>query len=267
MIEITSNTGVKLVIGLNQKSKTRKKENAFVVEGPRMTFETPVSLLKRVYFSESFSMTDEEKEALHKFKAKGIFVEEVSEKVMKAMSDTITPQGILAVVERPSYELDDLLGRDDSQAPMVLVMETIQDPGNLGTMFRTAEGAGCSGIVMTKDTVDLFSPKVVRSTMGSLYRMPFYVTEDLGETISYLKEKSLRFYAAALDGKQSYDRFDYSGPCGFLIGNEGNGLSKEAMDFADDKLIIPMSGQLESLNAAMAAGILMYEGARQRRKK
>lgn len=263
MIESTSNAGVKLVIGLNQKSKNRKKENAFVVEGPRMTFETPISLLKRVYYSESYSLSSEEKETLQRFQSNGILVEEVSEKVMKAMSDTITPQGILAVVEKPSYKLKDLLGEN----PMVLVMETIQDPGNLGTMFRTAEGAGCSGIVMTKDTVDVFSPKSVRSTMGSLYRMPFFVTDDLADTVSWLKNEGVRFYAAALDGTKPYDGFDYSESCGFLIGNEGNGLSKEAMDLADDKLVIPMGGQLESLNAAMAAGILMYEGARQRRKK
>lgn len=264
MIESTSNAGVKLVIGLNQKSRNRKKENAFVVEGPRMVFETPVSLLKRVYYEIDCPLGDKEKARLEEFSQKGIFVETVSPKVMKAMADTVTPQGILAVVEKPSYRLEDLMDCE-SHNPMILVMETIQDPGNLGTMFRTAEGAGCSGILMSKDTVDVFSPKAVRSTMGSLYRMPFYIADSLQETILKLKDDGICFFAAALDGKKSYDEFDFSGPCGFLIGNEGNGLTKEAIELADEKLIIPMGGQLESLNAAMAAGILMYEGARQRR--
>ena len=263
MIESVSNPGVKLVSGLVTKSKIRKKEGSFVVEGPRMVFETPRELLQRIYVCEEFSLSEEEKEKLQEYKAQGVLVEEVTLKVMKAMSDTVTPQGILAVVKQPSYELEDTL----KDCPYLLVLERIQDPGNLGTMFRTAEGAGCTGIIMTKDTVDVFSPKVVRSTMGSLYRMPFYITEDLGNTVSALKEKGLRFYAAALDGKKTYDGFNYTKPVGFFIGNEGNGLSKDAMDMADEKLIIPMSGKLESLNAAMAAGILMYEGARQRRNQ
>ncbi|MCR4674855.1 MAG: RNA methyltransferase [Lachnospiraceae bacterium] len=261
MIESISNAGVKLVVGLNAKSKLRKKENAFVVEGPRMVFETPKNLLKRVYISENFPLSMEEESQLKEYKDQGVLVETVTEKIMKTMSDTVTPQGILAVVEKPVYKLKDVMG----EVPLLLVLETIQDPGNLGTMFRTAEGAGVTGIIMTKDTVDVFSPKVVRSTMGSLYRMPFVITESLQSTILLLKEEGLSFYAAHLEGKRTYDSFDYKKPSGFLIGNEGNGLTDEMTELADEKLIIPMEGKLESLNAAMASGILMYEAARQRR--
>lgn len=261
MIESISNAGVKLVVGLNSKSKVRKKENAFVVEGPRMVFETPKELLKRIYISEDFTLSDDEKALLDAYRNTGVIVEEVTEKVMKTMSDTVTPQGILAVVEKPSYTVKDLL----NQTPLLLVLERIQDPGNLGTMFRTAEGAGVSGIIMSKDTVDVFSPKVVRSTMGSLYRMPFVIAEDLHSVILELKEEGVFFYAAHLEGKATYDSFDYKKPSGFLIGNEGKGLSDELAEIADEKLIIPMGGRLESLNAAMASGILMYEAARQRR--
>ncbi len=261
MIESTSNAGVKLVIGLKEKAKNRKKENAFVVEGPRMVFETPVHLLKKVYVAESFDFGVEEERKLLSLVQQSVTVEEVTDKVMKAMTDTVTPQGILAVVEKPEYKLSDLL----ADTPLLLVLETIQDPGNLGTIIRTAEGAGVTGIVMSKDTVDLFSPKVVRSTMGSLYRMPFYVAEDLPATVLELKEKGITFFAAHLQGKKCYDENDYRKPTAFFIGNEGNGLSDEIAALADEKILIPMAGQLESLNAAMAAGILSYEAARVRR--
>ena len=261
MIESTSNAGVKLVIGLREKAKNRKKENAFVVEGPRMVFETPVNLLKKVYVAESFKAGEKEKKELLGLTQQSVSVEEVSDKVMRALCDTVTPQGILAVVEKPAYELEDLL----KGTPLLLVLETIQDPGNLGTILRTAEGAGCTGVILSKDTVDLFSPKVVRSTMGSLYRMPYYVAEDLGETIDALKKCGVTFFAAHLKGKKCYDECDYRKPSAFLIGNEGNGLTDEIAEKADEKIIIPMAGKLESLNAAMSAGILAYEAARVRR--
>jgi TrmH family RNA methyltransferase len=198
---------------------------------------------------------------MEKAKEKGI-LEVVTEDVFAEMSDTEHPQGVLAVIEQPSYQLKDLM----TDAPLLMILEDIQDPGNLGTIFRTAEGAGVSGIIMSRGTVDLFSPKVVRSTMGSIYRMPFLVAEDLPEMIRSIKGEGVRLYAAHLEGKKYHDGFAYTGPSGFMIGNEGNGLSRELTDYADDLLLIPMGGQLESLNAAMAAGILMYEANRQRRK-
>ena len=147
----------------------------------------------------------------------------------------------------------------------MLITENVQDPGNLGTMFRTAEGAGVTGILMSKNTVDVFNPKTIRSTMGSVYRMPFLYTEDIKESVELLKRQGISCYAAHLKGKDFYEKSDYTQPTAFLIGNEGNGLSEELADTADTYIKIPMGGKLESLNAAMAAGILMYEANRQRR--
>ena len=118
---------------------------------------------------------------------------------------------------------------------------------------------------MSKATVDIFHPKVIRSTMGSLFRVPFYIAGDLAETVSALKEKGVVFYAAHLKGKLSYQEADYGKPCGFLIGNEGNGLSPDIASLADAYIHIPMEGSVESLNAAIAAALLMYEAKRQRR--
>ena len=148
--------------------------------------------------------------------------------------------------------------------PHVIILESLQDPGNLGTIVRTALGAGATGIIMNQTTVDIYSPKVVRSTMGALFKMPHLVVEDLHATMEELKAKGVSLYAAHLKGEKFYDEFDFNKPCGFLIGNEGNGLTKETADLASDYLKIPMEGGLESLNASVAAAILMYEVHRQR---
>ena len=120
-------------------------------------------------------------------------------------------------------------------------------------------------MILSKESVDIYNPKTIRSTMGSIFRVPFYITEDLHGTLGQLQEKGIRVYAAHLEGSVCYDEPDYTGGTAFLIGNEGNGLTAETAKLADTYIRIPMGGQLESLNAAMAAGILMYEASRQRR--
>lgn len=257
MITSTGNTQIKKIIQLNTKGRARRNSRAFVVEGIKMFEEAPDDWIEAVYVSESFLKNHEEL-------VKGRDHEVVSDHVLKHISDTMTPQGILCVLKMPEYRMEDLLGEENRQ-PLLLVTENIQDPGNLGTMFRTAEGAGATGIIMNQCTVDLFNPKTIRSTMGSIYRMPFLYAEDLGDIIGELREQGIRFYAAHLKGKGSYDEPDYTYPTGFLVGNEGNGLSEETASLADTYIRIPMEGQLESLNVAMASGILMYEANRQRR--
>ena len=186
----------------------------------------------------------------------------VSDNVFKSVSDTQTPQGILCVIKKPEYALEEMLKGEQTH---LLILESIQDPGNLGTMVRTGEGAGITGVIMNQTTVDLFNPKTIRSTMGSIYRVPFFVTKDLAGTISLLKEQQVNVYAAHLKGTLSYDEPDYKKKTAFLIGNEGNGLSDEIADLADTYIKIPMQGQVESLNAAISASLLMYETGRQRR--
>ncbi len=249
MITSTSNKQIKHIIQLQKKSRLRRQEDCFIVEGPRMVEETPEDMLQEIYVSESFLPNWQGKDC-----------EVVSDAVMKAMSDTATPQGVLALVNRPHYSLEEIL---EKRPGHLLCVEAVQDPGNLGTMFRTGEGAGITGVIMHPNTVDIFNPKTVRSTMGSLYRVPFVISEDWQGDLLRIKEAGVKLYAAHLQGEQMYDMFDYASDCGFLIGIEGNGLTKET---ADTYLKIPMGGSLESLNAAMAAGILMYEVNRQRRK-
>ena len=268
MITSTNNQQMKQVTLLLKKAKERKNTKTFVVEGPRMVVEAPADRLKAVYVAESFENSKENTSLLSELKDKcskaNAMYEVVADNVFKSVSDTQTPQGIMAIVAMPEYDLEQLLNGNNTH---LLILESIQDPGNLGTMVRTGEGAGVTGIIMNKTTVDLFNPKTIRSTMGSIYRIPYFVTEDLDGTMKELQEKGISLYAAHLKGEHAYDEEDYTGACGFLIGNEGNGLSDEIANLADTYIKIPMEGQVESLNAAISATLLMYEANRQRRRK
>ncbi|MCI8482907.1 MAG: RNA methyltransferase [Lachnospiraceae bacterium] len=256
MITSTANQQMKRVIQLNKKAKTRYEQRVFVVEGMKLCMEAPKEEIAAMYVSESF-LEEEDKRK----KIQGYSYEVVSDHVFQTISDTKTPQGILSLVKMPEYHLEDLMGKN----PHLLILESIQDPGNLGTMIRTGEGAGITGIIMNQTTVDVYHPKTIRAAMGALYRVPFYIAKDLQETIEYLKEKGIFLYGAHLEGNLSYDQPDYTRATGFLIGNEGNGLSAQTAELADTWIQIPMEGQVESLNAAVAAALLMYEVRRQRK--
>ena len=257
MISSTANTRIKNAIKLKKSARERRKQGCFLVEGPRMFFEIPREEIQECYMTEEF-------EKRYTDRLSGYRWEQISENVSRALSDTQTPQGVFALVRISGRRLEDILHEKTDGPPCLLLLEHIQDPGNLGTMFRSAEAAGITGIVMDAATVDPYNPKVIRSTMGAVFRVPFAVVEDIRETELALKEQEITVFAAHLDGEILYSH-DLRKACAFLIGNEGQGLTKEAAALADRGLRIPMEGQVESLNASMAATILLYEAARQRR--
>lgn len=257
MITSTSNPQVKRLLQLQKKSKVRSEENVFVVEGLRMFVEVPKDRVEKVYVSETFYNKKKEELNFQEFP-----IEILSDSVFKHVSDTQTPQGVLCIVKQKEQELDTLL---DIENPHFMVLDNVQDPGNLGTIVRTAEGAGVDAVFMSKDCVDIYNPKTIRSTMGSIYRVPTIYIEDTVKLLELFKEKGIQSYAAHLEGKNSYDKEDYRGGTAILIGNEGNGLRDEVSEKADVWVRIPMEGQVESLNAAIAASVLMFEVARQRR--
>lgn len=263
MITSPANARMKAVIHMQQKAKARREADAFLTEGVKMFLEAPIERIREVYISESFSCSGKEKEAAVLEKLKKVPHEQVSGEVFRRISDTCVPQGILCVMQAYHYTLEDLL---KNQNPLLLILEDIQDPGNLGTMLRTAEGAGVDGILLSQNTADIYNPKTIRATMGSIYRMPFFYTADLKGAMQTLQARGVVLYAAHLRGEKAYDDCDYTGGSAFLIGNEGNGLKKETAELADMYMKIPMAGSVESLNAGIAAGILMYEAARQRRR-
>ena len=255
MITSTSNTQIKNVINLIKKTKDRKAQGLFVVEGKRMFEETPKERIHSLFVSESF-------ERANKDSLRGYAYELVADDVFSHMSDTKTPQGVMALVKMSEYSIEDMLKGGN---PLIMILENLQDPGNLGTIIRTAEGAGVDGIIMTSGTVDIYNPKVIRSTMGAMYRMKYAYTDNLKEAAAFLKSRGITTYAAHLQGAVDYVTCDYKKGTAFFIGNEGNGLTDEATALADRKIIIPMMGKLESLNAAVSGAVLMYEAARQRR--
>lgn len=264
MITSTSNQKVKRIVQLQKKARQREKEGVFIVEGIRMCKETPPEELVEVYISES--CWNKQKSELEAWAPKEKS-ELVSDEVLAHMSDTQTPQGVLCVVRQRVYRLEQMMQKTDGREPLFVVLDNLQDPGNLGTILRTAEGAGVTGIVLSKSSVSIYNPKVIRSTMGSIYRMPFVYVEDLPSAIDKMQQAGIVTYAAHLEGRQDYDEEDYNGGIAFLIGNEGNGLSDAVSQKADIRIKIPMEGKVESLNAAVAASLLMYEAARQRRKQ
>ena len=301
-----SNPKLKRVAALQQKARARREEKAFVIEGIRLFLDTPERLIREVYVSQELwekatagtaeqdgrRETTEEicglrhpagcgseggheaqlADKLGRLSAAGVFCAVLPEALLRRVSDTQTPQGVLCVVQRPKYTLEQLLGEEagpsaanSHRAPLLLILEDIQDPGNLGTMIRTAEAAGATGIVMSAGTVDVTNPKTVRATMSALFRLPFLYTDDMTGTMRRLQEYGIKIYAAHLDGAVLYDASFYIEGTAFLIGNEGSGLTPETAAAANQRIYIPMQGQIESLNAAAAAGILLYEADRQRR--
>lgn len=258
MITSAGNARVKQVVQWQNKAKERKKDGIFLAEGIKMFEEAPLDSIVEVFISESL---EQKADAFYKKKLLQIGYEVVSDEVFAKMSDTQTPQGILTILKRPEYNLDLLLKREN---PLFVILENLQDPGNLGTIVRTGEGAGITGVIMSTGTVDIFNPKTIRATMGSIFRVPFLYVEDMADTIQKLHKHGVHTYAAHLAGKTYYQDVSLKEPSAFLIGNEGNGLTKETADMAESYIKIPMEGQVESLNAAVATALLMYEAHRQR---
>lgn len=262
MITSLSNRTVKEIVALSRKGKERNKKDVFVVEGVKMFMEAPQERICGVYVSQS---AERELFEICGKKLVGIGYEVVSDDVFAKMSDTMTPQGILCLVRQFHHDLTFLTENDIKNHALFIILEDIQDPGNLGTIFRTAEAVGITCVIMSRSTVDVYNPKTIRSTMGSIYRVPFVYVEDISSIIKVMQDRDVCVYAAYLGGKTYYEAFDYRKGTAFLIGNEGNGLRKETADCADVMIRIPMEGSVESLNAAVASSVLLYEAYRQRR--
>lgn len=257
MITSMANSQIKTLMQLMTKAKVRRDKSLFVTEGIKMVSETPSDRLEKIYVSEKFITNPSNRKKLD-----GFLYEVLSDEVFRHVSDTVTPQGVLALVRMKEHDLKEMFSKKDGN--LFIILEDVQDPGNLGTIIRTAEGAGVSGIIMTKNTVDIYNPKVIRSTMGAIYRMPFMYTDDLEKVISELKKNNTSICAAHLNGKNNYYEEDYTRNTAFVIGNESKGITDAIANKSDILVKIPMEGQVESLNASVAAAILMYEAYRQK---
>ena len=257
-IESRDNKWVKRLNGLKIK-KNRDKEGVFVAEGLRFISEVPVDWKTEAYVvSETFA--DENDLSVYEEKAEVLCMPDV---LFAAVCDTENPQGILAVCKKLEWDEATVFSKEK---PFLILAEELNDPGNLGTVIRTADACGADGVFLSKGSVDLYNPKVLRSTMGSMFHVPVFQNVDLEQISGKLKESNIPLYAAHLKGDTYPYGLDLADSCAFIIGNEARGLSDAAADLCDRWVKIPMPGQAESLNASIAAGVLMYEVVRQRLK-
>ncbi len=263
MITSAQNKTIKEVKALSRK-KERVKTGLFIAEGLRFVQSAVESQahIECILYSSAILRTDEGRDFIKDLEDSGQYkVLEVEDKIMEELSDTMSPQGILAVVRQPSWTWDDVLGG----SRVVMILDRLQDPGNLGTILRTADAAGASGMILLKGTVDLFNPKVLRSTMGSVFSLPVLEGVLWEEAEDKLKGSDYLVAATALEDSVDYDSLDYRGPTAFIVGNEANGIEDHILNRAPYKVKIPIVGSAESLNAGVAAAIMMYEALRQRK--
>lgn len=261
MITSTSNPKIKHVAELVKSARTRREEGLFVAEGVRLCMEVPADRVLEAYVSECYAKSvegNESTESSYDFIARNIPYETVSDAAFKKMSDTVSSQGVLCVVKCSDTKIDGFMADHESGALRLLILENIQDPGNLGTMIRTAEAAGFDAVITDRNTVDVYNPKVIRSTMGCIFRVPVIATDDLREALDKMRNEKVRLFATLLDESIDYSEVSYGDRLGIIIGNEGSGLTKETADMADVHVHIPMCGQVESLNASVAAALMMY---------
>lgn len=242
-IESVNNKIIKYTNSLKDK-KARKKEGLFIAEGLRLVTDgMKIRKPEYVIISENFSCKD-----------LGVKTYLVSENVFKKLSDTVTPQGILGVFKIKERNISEI------EKENTLVLNNISDPGNMGTILRTAYGAGFKNIVIDNKSVDLYNPKTVRSTMSAIFNLDIYLSSNIVSDLKLLKEKGFEIIGSALteDSKNIYST-KINSPSLVVMGNEANGIEKEVLDICDKKVIIPMKNNIESLNVSSAASVIMYE--------
>jgi len=255
MDKITSikNDKIKNLRKLYQK-KYRKQKGQFILEGLRLTRGSynAGANLDTIYITKDFYNNLIKDEAfLINNQDKIVFV---SNKLIKEVADTENPQDIITVVNEPNFNEKQVLSKE-----YILILDQVQDPGNMGTIIRTAVAAGFQSLIITKGSVDVFNLKVLRSTMGAIYSIPFIKDVDLDKLKTMLNNKKQYIYAADLNTEQYYNELKYKRPLSLIIGNEAHGIREELLDLANQKVKIPIRGDIESLNAAVAAGLIMYE--------
>ena len=246
MITSKTNELIKHIKSLSQK-KYRDEFGEYVVEGMKLVKEAIAENqeITSLIVSENFKEAQEFPNA-----------EIVSESVFSYITDTKTPQGVLAVVKKKHHET--------INGEIVFALDTVQDPGNVGTIIRTLDAAGIPDLIISEGCADIYSPKVVRSTMGGIFRGNIVFEENLAHALTKMKKRGYQIVVTSLDTTQFIYDLDFQQKLIVVIGNEAQGVSQEIIELADTKVKIPMLGKAESLNAAVAASIVAYEAVRQR---
>ena len=246
-----------------KKKKERSSEGKFIIEGIHLVSEAhKLGLLDRVLYSREILRTFEGKELMKKLSASRIQHDEVTESMIRELSEVKTPQGIIASARPRATDISSIF---EDKAPLILVACGIQDPGNLGTLIRTADAVGCSGLILSPGTVDAYNDKVIRATSGSIFHLNIIKIDDIIGLISAFKRRGITIIATVVGAETSYFDINYSKPTAILIGSEALGLPADICRSSDINVSIPMIGGAESLNAAVSGAIVLYEALRQRR--
>ena len=260
VITSKDNDVVKSIKKLKDK-KYRDEEGCYLIEGIKIIEEAieEKAIIEKIVICEECIQSSEINQKLLYEIAKYDCIY-VSKKVFESLTTVVAPQGMLAVVRKNSNNTP-----IDYSQDIILVLDGIQDPGNLGTILRTADSVNLKQIIVSNKTADVYNPKVVRSTMGAIFRVKVIEAENLVATLKEIKKNKFKIMATSLGGTENIYDIEYKKKA-IVIGNEANGVSKEVLDIADKKVIIPMLGKTESLNAAVATSVILYEYVRQKIK-
>lgn len=249
------NTGWRQYLTL-QKKKKRQEEGKCIIEGVRLCHEALLSdwETETAFVTEAFTQSDHWGQFQELFRLKKIPWQLLPQQHFKRLADTDTPQGVLMILKIPSYPPDQL---NFSSAGFVVLLQEIRDPGNLGTIIRTADWYGAGAVILSRDCVDPFNPKVLRGTMGSIFHLPVYSVSDLAEGICQLKEKRFQVVTSSLSGDRVLHKTQFKPPVALVLGGEAEGISADLQKLADINVRIRNYGNAESLNVAIAGGVFM----------
>ena len=266
MMDVVSspqNKFIKLASSLKQK-KYRDELGLFIIEGVRLVEEAAQSnwLVETCIYTAVALQQERVQQIIASLKSKNCRLIQVPAIIYDKITDTKEPQGIMAIAQKCVYRLSDVLIGEEK--PFFVVLDELQDPGNVGTIIRTAAAAGCTGIILTKGCTDVFASKVVRASMGSIFNVPIFEGLTNNEVVSYFAQHSINILATSLDSSNVYFEVDFNKSIAVVFGNEGNGVSRQLLENALDRLYIPLLGRVESLNVAAAAAVILYEVVRQR---
>ena len=263
LITSAENTRIKYFKRLVRR-RFRETEGKFIIEGVRFVEEALASAMsvETVIFSSKLLQNERGKELLDNIANSDIPLLEVTEAIMESLADTATPQGVLAVVKTVETDLEVVL--KSGQKKLLVLVDGIQDPGNLGTIIRTADAAGVDAVILTKGTVDLYNPKTLRATMGSLFHLPIIIADEAVQVAERLLISGIQLLVGVPQASQPIYTMDLTGSIALVVGSEANGVSEEVKSMASALVNIPMPGSAESLNAAVATAIMLYEAVRQR---
>ncbi len=239
------------------------REEAWIfVEGERLVEECLQSKLPLNACFYSPDLSERGRAILEELSARRCALYQITNALMADLADTVHPQGIVVLAARPSVTLQEAIA---GVHPLIVCLDAIQDPGNLGSLLRTAEAAGATGVVALKGSAAAFSPKVLRSAMGSAFRLPIAVDVTIEDFLAVLARFGIRVIATAASGEIAYDAYDWRQPTALILGNEARGVRAELLERCDARLRIPLRPPVESLNVAAAAAVLLFEAERRRR--